>query len=143
MVNIKDFGTYLVEKGLITVQTLERAKKEAIRRKESLEFILLDTGAISERDMAEAMGSAFELEFIDLDEVDVDEKTARTVPEHMAFRYTAVPVKKDKNLLILAMADPTDVTAIDDFRFVSGCDIRPAIATASAIMRQLRRCFRD
>jgi type IV pilus assembly protein PilB len=137
-----DIGVLLVQEGIISTEILKKAKAEAARRRETLEFVLLDTGSVSEKDLAKTRGMAMRVDFVDLDMMSVDEELARCIPEHMAFRYRAIPVRHEGNLLTLAMADPVDVIAIDDIRLITGFDIRPAIATHSAIMKQLRHSFR-
>jgi type IV pilus assembly protein PilB len=137
-----DIGALLVQEGIISAGTLEKAKIEASRRGETLEYILLDTGSVEERDLAWVRGCAMKIEFIDLERVTIDEEIARCIPEHLAFRHRVIPVRLEGDVLVLAMADPVDVIAMDDIRLLTGFNIRPAIAAHSAIMRHLKRSFR-
>ena len=83
-------------------------------------------------------------EFVDLDRIRLDGdivKLIKLIPDNIAKRYNAIPIGIDDNLIKLAMADPSDILAIDDIRLVTGYDIEPLKAEESAIKRAIDRFF--
>ncbi|MFN7019652.1 MAG: GspE/PulE family protein, partial [Fimbriimonadales bacterium] len=79
--------------------------------------------------------------FVDLDRVQPEPSALNVVKEHIAKRYNVIPVKKDGNILYLAMADPNNVMAIDDVRVNSRCVVRQVIAAPGAIEDAIRKAY--
>lgn len=83
------------------------------------------------------------MESIGLDEFDIDSLAATMIPEKLARRYGAIPIKfLDENTLLVAMVDPTNVFAIDDLRMMTGYDIKPAISSAEDVFNQISKIHR-
>ena len=80
-------------------------------------------------------------EFVDLDRIRLDGDIVKLIPDSLAKRYNAIPIGIDDNLIKLAMADPSDILAIDDIRLVTEYDIEPLKAEESAIKRAIDRFF--
>lgn len=137
----KDLGNLLIENQLITEKQLERAKKQIEKSGDSLRKVLTNLGFVNEREITEVIGKHMEVDFVDLDEKDLDPDLVKSVPEHLAQRYKVIPVDQKDNKLLLAMVDPLDVLALDDIRLITGFDIQPVIATESSIMRTISREF--
>ncbi len=129
----KTMGEYLLEKGLITREQLEDALKIQQATGKPLEQILVDQTLVSERDAYEAKAYEMGMPFVDLDRVTPEPSAVNVVKEHIAKRYNVMPVKKEGNILYLAMADPNNVMAIDDVRVNSRCVVRPVLAAPGAI----------
>lgn len=73
---------------------------------------------------------------MDLNKYFIDPEIPRLISERLARRYTLIPVKKDGERLIVAMADPLNIFAIDDIKIATGLEIVPAIATNQGILMQ-------
>ncbi|MBI2265104.1 MAG: type II secretion system ATPase GspE [Armatimonadetes bacterium] len=101
----------------------------------------LQMGFLSEKDITEVIGKQMGVNFVDLDETDLDPELVRSIPEHLAQRYKVIPVGQHDNKLTLAMVDPLNVVAIDDIRLITGFDIAPVISTEESIVRTLNRQF--
>ncbi len=82
-------------------------------------------------------------DFIDLDRINLDSDIVTLIPDNLAKRYNAVPVKLEGNRIYLAMADPVDIIAIEDIGLITGYDIEPLQAEESAIKRAINRFFRN
>src|SRR5690606_34979868 len=63
------------------------------------------------------------------------------VPKELAKRHYAMPIRKDKNKLLVAMADPMDYFAIEEIRMATGYHIEPAIATKDALYRSITKFY--
>jgi type IV pilus assembly protein PilB len=134
-------GEYLLEKGLITQEQLEDARRIQQSTGKELIQILLDQALVSERDAYEAKAFELGMPFVDLDRVQPEPSAINVVKEHIAKRYNVIPVKKEGNILYLAMADPSNVMAIDDVRVNSRCVVRPVIAAPGAIEDAIRKVY--
>ncbi len=134
-------GEYLLEKGLITQEQLEDARKVQESTGKELVQILIDQAIVSERDAYEAKAFELGMPFVDLDRVQPEPSALNVVKEHIAKRYNVIPVKKDGNILYLAMADPNNVMAIDDVRVNSRCVVRQVIAAPGAIEDAIRKAY--
>ncbi|MDM7461831.1 MAG: ATPase, T2SS/T4P/T4SS family [bacterium] len=134
-------GEYLLEKGLITQEQLEDARKVQETTGKDLVQILVDQAVVSERDAYEAKAFELGMPFVDLDRVQPEPSALNVVKEHIAKRYNVIPVKKDGNILYLAMADPNNVMAIDDVRVNSRCVVRQVIAAPGAIEDAIRKAY--
>lgn len=137
----KDIGELLIDGGFITTRQLKKAQEKVARTNEPLQKILVQLGYVSEKDITEVMGQQMGVEFVDLEDIEIEPELARSIPEHLAQRYKVIPVGQKGNRLTLAMVDPLNVIAIDDIRLITGFDIEPVIATEEAIMKTINRQF--
>ncbi len=140
---LRPIGEILVNKGMITRDQLENALDQQKETSKRLGEILVDEGIISQDQLNLALAERLGVESIGLSEGDVDSLAATMIPEKLARRYGAIPVRFiDENTLQVAMVDPTNVFAIDDLRMMTGYDIKPAIATAEEVFEQISKVHR-
>ncbi len=137
----EDIGKILIDEGIITARQLDRAYQQAEKSGEPVQKILVAMGYVNEKELTETMGRQMGVPFVDLDQLDLDQQLARSIPEHLAQRYKVIPVAQNDNRLTLAMVDPLNVIAIDDIRLITGFDIDPVIATEDSIMKAIGRQF--
>ena len=137
----KEIGELLVENGLVTERQLTRAMDQASKLGDTVQKVLINMGFVSEKDITEMVGMQMGVPFVDLDEVDIDPELARSVPEHLAQRYSVIPIAQNENKLTLAMVDPLNILAIDDIRLITGFDIDPVISTEESILKAIGRQF--
>jgi type IV pilus assembly protein PilB len=124
----------LVELGYLTAERVEAAVAEARTTGTQPEQMLLDQGAITADQYARAMAERYGLDHVDLTEYEVDLGAANLLPVGSIRRYRAVPVGfVDPETLLVAMADPGDVLAIDDVKMATGLDCRVAVASRADI----------
>jgi len=137
----KDLRELLRDEELVTERQYRKAEEQAGKLMEPVEKVLIAMGFITEKDLIEVFGREIGVDFIDLDEFEIEPELWNYIPEHFAKRFKVVPVDQRENRIKLAMVDPADVIAIDDIRLISGFDIEPAIATEESIMRVIDRHF--
>jgi type IV pilus assembly protein PilB len=107
------------------------------------ERALLDAKAITPDALARALAERYGLDHLDLDVFPVDMGAANLVANTAAKRYHAVPVAfVDKRTLLLAMADPSNVLAVDDVAIMTGYEVRVAVASPEAIADLISRMAR-
>ena len=134
-------GALLVRDGAIAPEQLERALAEKranpLRR---LGEILVEQGAATRAQIARVLAEQHELNYIELEDGVVEADAAGLLPENLARRYRAVPVRvlEDGSILV-AVADPTNVLFSDDLRLALGVPVTVGVASADAIDRAITR----
>jgi type IV pilus assembly protein PilB len=109
----------------------------------SPERILLDQGAITADGLARALAERYGLDHLDLGVFQVDMSAANLISTTVAKRYQAVPVAfADKRTLLVAMADPSNVLAVDDIAIMTGHEVRVAVAPPDDIVALISRLDR-
>jgi len=130
----------IVDLGLVEREAMDEAVAMAHSAGSAAERVLVSTGAITESDLARAVAERFGLDHLDLQLYRVDPDAAKLVTPAAIRRYQAVPVAfaSDRTLLV-AMADPANVLAVDDIAVMTGYEVRPAVASPSDIESVLER----
>jgi hypothetical protein len=129
----------LVELGFVSESDAEQAVQTArIPGQPTPEKVLLQSGAISEDQLARALAERYGLEHIDLSEFPVDSSAAGLLRKTAAKRYLAAPVGfADDGALVLAVADPGDALGLSDIAVMTKLAVRPAVAARSQIVKLL------
>ncbi|MEI8335483.1 MAG: ATPase, T2SS/T4P/T4SS family [Actinomycetes bacterium] len=135
-------GSLLVETGLITKDQLAEALDTQVSTGRPIGRVLIDQGLISESDLVRALARQVGLEFVDLTERVIDATVASLIPEGLARRYQALPISWDDDVLVVAMADPSNVLAVDDIRALTGAQVRCVVATSAQIRETIDRFHR-
>lgn len=138
----KRLGDLLVEAGLITEEQLQdtlQTKKEG----QKLGDALLERDFITEQQLIEVLEFQLGIPQISLNRYPVDTTLMNIVPKDFAKRNLLIPLKKEGNQLLVAMADPMDYFAIDDLRMATGFQIETAIATKEEITEALVKYYSD
>jgi type IV pilus assembly protein PilB len=136
----KSLGDYLVDKGYASAQEVEDAVKAQQSTKGDLAKILVDLG-LNPTHVYEAKAAELGQPFVDLTVYKPDQGALNVVPEHVAKRHNVLPVKKDGNILYVAMADTNNITAADDLRLVSRCTVRGVLAVPDHINDAIARLY--
>jgi type IV pilus assembly protein PilB len=136
-------GSLLIEEGLLTEAQLDAAVVEQARTGKPLGRLLIEQGTISEAELVRTLARQVGLEFVDLNDRTIDGSVAALVTESLARRYQAIPISWEDGRLVVAMADPSNVFAVDDIRALAGAEVRTVVATASQIIETIERFFRS
>jgi type IV pilus assembly protein PilB len=124
----------LVDLGFVPEDRARQAIEEARTAGRPPEQLLLDQGAIDADQLSRAVAERYGLDHIDLAVYQVDMAAANLISVNTARRYRALPVGFiDKQVLLVAMADPTNVLAVDDIQIATGIDCRVAVAAGEDI----------
>jgi type IV pilus assembly protein PilB len=125
---------FLVELGYVDDQRARLAIEEARTAGKPPERLMLEQGAINGDQLSRAIAERYGLDHVDLSAFQVDMAAANLISVNTARRYTALPISfVDKKSILVAMADPTNVLAIDDIQIATGLDCRVAIASEDDI----------
>ncbi len=139
---MKQLGDILLDGGLVSAAQLTGAIEEHQRSGRSLGRVLVEQGVLSEGQLVAALATQIGLRFVDLTEFAVDGSAVSRVPDSVCRRYTALPIGYEDGKLLVAMADPANVFAIDDIRSITGMDVKPAVATRADVIAAINRFHR-
>ena len=134
-------GDLLVNEGLITQENLQRALVEQKGSNEKLGSILVRLGLIQEDQLIGFLSRQYGIPSITLSQLDIDPDVVKLVPAQIAKKYEVLPVKRTGNALTLAMADPTNVFALDDVAFMTNLQVLPVVASQGAIRQAIERLY--
>jgi type IV pilus assembly protein PilB len=124
----------LVDLGFVGEARARQAIEEARTAGVPPERLLLDQGAVDANQLTRAVAERYGLDHVDLAVFQVDMAAANLIPVNTARRYKALPVGfAGEQTLIVAMADPTNVLAVDDIQIATGLDCRVAVAAEEDI----------
>jgi type IV pilus assembly protein PilB len=127
-------GDVVVDLGFADRETVEQAVASSKVEGKTTGQILLERGAISGHQLAQVIAERFGLDYIDLSIYDVDVGAAHLMDLEAIKRYQAVPVGYiEEGALLVAMADPTNVLAIDDISMMTNRRVKAAVASAEDI----------
>jgi type IV pilus assembly protein PilB len=129
-------------RGLITDEQLEEARAQAVQRGRSVGRVLIELGYVTEAGLVAILSEQLGLEFVDLTETQMDASAMAMVPEVTARRHNCIPVRFEDGKLVVAMADPANVIAIDDIRALTGKEIRAVVATKADVVAAIGRSYR-
>ncbi len=133
----------IIELGLADVERVEQAVESARAAGTTLDEALIASGVVNHDMLARAVAERAGLDHIDLSVFKIDMAAANLISSAKAKRYEAVPITFDgETTLVLAMADPGNVMAIDDVAMITGYDVRPAVATREDIAQLISRLTR-
>lgn len=127
----------LLRAGVIDEEKLDRAMDQARTQGIKVSSALVKEGFLDEEDLLEFLARTLGHPTVTLDEVDVDPDAVKLIPPEMATKYMAIPYGQVNSSLHVAMADPTDLNAIDSIRFRTGLTVEVSIATESQIRKAL------
>jgi type IV pilus assembly protein PilB len=144
---VKQLGDILLEGGLVTTEQLTVAVGEQARLGRSLGRVLVDQEVLTEGQLVAALAAQIGMRFVDLGDIQVDGSALARVPGHVARRHTAIPIGYEDGRLLVAMADPANVFAIDELKQVAGgahgsIEIRPVVATRNDVIAAIDRYYR-
>lgn len=136
------FGEWLLEQGLISEETLHKALETQKTADKRLGQILVEMGALTDVQAAQALGKFLNVEFIPLDDPSVVQmEVARTIPEPLAKRFCVAVVREGAQGVELAMADPLNVIAIDTVSFKLKKPVKPLIASEKQILHLIDQIY--
>ncbi len=126
-------GDILIDKGLITDETLQQTLEIQKQTGKKLGQVLVDERYITENDLAEAISERLDIPKMSLENIVIDPELMQLVGCDLAKRHQLVPVFRLGNTLTVAMSDPINVIAVDELRFLTKHKINRVVATHSDI----------
>ncbi len=141
MSNNNRIGELLVREKLISLAQLRQAQEEQSRSGQNLNYALAKLGYVSDQEITNFLSQQYKVPTINLDEYEIDPEILKLVSKEQCDRHRVIPVSRAGNSLIVAMADPTNLHAIDDLKFLTSYNIQPVIAGEAAILGAIERYY--
>src|SRR5438270_9854219 len=136
-------GELLLRDGLITLDQLKKALLEQKNTGMRLGYTLVKLGFIEETEISKMLARQYRMPAVDLSRFEVDPKIIKLIPPDIAVKHTVLPLKREGRTLPVAIADPNNVTAIEDIKFVTRCDVFPVIAGEYTLRNAIERYYQQ
>ncbi|HXF42909.1 MAG TPA: type IV-A pilus assembly ATPase PilB [Pyrinomonadaceae bacterium] len=134
-------GEILVRENLITPQQLREALDYQRQNGGRLGTALVRLGIISDDVITAVLSRQYGVPSINLDLFQIEQETIKLISQEVALKYTVLPISRSGTTLTLAMADPANVFAIDDIKFMTGLNIEPVIASEASIQLAIGKYY--
>ena len=134
-------GELLLRERLITPEQLKKAIEEQKKSGGSLGFNLTKLGFIPEKDLTAFLSRQYGIPTIDLSSQEIDHEIIKLIPEDVAQKYQVIPISRTGSTLVVAMADPSNIFAIDDIKFLTGYNVEPLVASDAAIKTAIEKLY--
>jgi len=139
---VQRLGQLLMRAGIITDRQLNDALEVNAATGSPIGRVLVDLGYASQGAILSVMAKQIGIEYIDFSERHPEATAVAVVPKELAERYTLMPLSVQDGTLLVAMADPQNVLALDDIRIISGLEVRPAISTKDDIVAAIEEYYK-
>ncbi len=136
-------GDVLVNSGIISDKDLERGLIKQTGTGRKLGEVLVDEGFATEENIAWALSDQLHYDMVELQDVEIAEDIRSLVPVAVLKKYKVLPLgySQDNMMLRVAMADPTDITALDDINIITNMQVEPVVATPGSVMLAIDRYY--
>lgn len=134
-------GEILVRENLVTPQQLREALDYQRTNGGRLGSNLVKLGIISDDVITAVLSRQYGVPSINLDLFQIEPEVIKIISQEVALKYTVLPVSRNGSTLTLAMADPMNVFAMDDIKFMTGLNVEPVIASEASIQMAIGKYY--
>ena len=135
-------GELLVKTGVLTEEQYEKA--EEARAAGGGGFIgsyLVKPGFLSEEDITEVISEQYDVPIVELDDYTIHDDLLQLIPQNLAVKHGLIPIVQSSSSLTIAMVDPSNLTALNDIKFITGLDIQVALSKESSLKAKQEKLF--
>ncbi|MEK7315180.1 MAG: hypothetical protein AAB011_03290, partial [Candidatus Eisenbacteria bacterium] len=136
-----NIGLKLLEARLITPEALQKAQLQVKTGGGNITAALIKVGALAEPELTKFLGDLYGVPSIDLANFVPDPTVVKLLPSDVANKFQVVPITKTGRKLQVAMANPANIFAIDDIKFITGCEVQPMVASEAAIKKAIDKAY--
>ncbi|MBQ3138518.1 MAG: Flp pilus assembly complex ATPase component TadA [Ruminococcus sp.] len=136
-------GDYLVSQGLLNEEQLQKvlqAQKESNGAKKFGD-VVVELGFMTEVNFTKALAGKLRVQYVDLDNIDINTDAVQKVPEQLARKHTVIAINIQGKRLTVATNDPVNFIVLEDIKVSTGMDTVPVLATTSAINKAIGKCY--
>jgi type IV pilus assembly protein PilB len=131
----------LRERNLVGPDQFRELQEEHERTGKPLSQVIIDFGLVSEEQLLRAVAEHLNLEYLNLEDIDIDKAVLRIMPSSVARMYRAVPVAIAGNTVTVAVMDPYNAQLVGELSFILGKDVQLAVAPSKQIEDAILRFF--
>ena len=130
-------GQILIEMGVLTEEQVQEALAIQGEKGGVIGQIMVEAGMVTPADLLQALADQHGMQTVDLSQIEISEEAIKMVSVSMAQVYRIVPINFEDNVLTIAMADPQNVNALDDLRFMLNCEVAGVVAIEEQITKAI------
>ena len=134
-------GEMLVKSKLISDDQLKKALTQQSSGGGRLGSNLVKLGYLSEEDITSFLSKQYGVPSINLAHFEIDQSVIKLVPAEIAQKHMVIPINRKGNVITVAMADPSNIFAIDDIKFLSGFKVEPVVAAETSIRNAINKHY--
>ena len=134
-------GELLVREKMLSLQQLQQAQDEAKRTGRRLGATLARLGYVDDQRLTQFVAKQYSLPSINLSEIEIDATVLKLVPREICEKHQVIPVRRNGPTLVVAMADPSNIYAIDELKFLTQYNIEPVVASEAGVEAALSRYY--
>ncbi len=134
-------GELLLKENMVTPQQLQEALNHQKMGGGKLGKAFVALGFVKDEEITSLLSRQYGVPSINLDHFEVDPSIIKIIPAETARKYQVLPLSRSGAVLTIAMADPTNVFAMDDIKFMTGYNVEPVVASESAIEDSIERYY--
>ncbi len=138
---IDKLGELLLSEGIIAKEQLDRAIEEQKKNGGRIGYNLVKLGFVDEQTLTSFLSRQYGVPPVDISKEEVDPDIVKLIPEDIAHKYLLMPLKREGSTLFVAMADPSNIFAIDDLKFLTGYNVEPRVASELSIKEAIDRFY--
>ena len=139
----RKLGQILVDLGYLTDDQLWDVLEEQKQSTGLIGQVAVRMGMVTEDQVTEALAEQWGMPVINLAETNIPPQVLELVPQPMAEIYKIMPVSLRDEVLTVAMADPQNVSALDDLRNFLGHEVRGAVSSIADVEEAIARYYAD
>jgi len=134
-------GDLLQRRGDLSAEQLARALDQQREHGGALSTHLVRLGFITEETLLSYLQREYRLPVVDLGSLEVPREVLNVVPQALVMKHHLIPTNLVRSTLTLAMADPSNLMAINEVKFLTGYDVKVAVAAPAALQQAIERYY--
>jgi type IV pilus assembly protein PilB len=139
--SMSTLGGLLIKKSILTADQLARAKNDQQQQGGPLVTSLIRLGLVRDDDLLMHLHQEYRLPILDLQSIEPSPELLRLIPPALAQKHHVLPINRSGSIVTLAVADPSDLSAFNEIKFLSGCDVKVVLAQAGAIQKAIQKHY--
>jgi type IV pilus assembly protein PilB len=136
-------GELLVKRGLLKSEQLTKAMEDPQASQQPLSVLLVKQNLVNEADLAATLQKEYHLSLVDPSAMSIAPEVIRLVPGSLVQRHHVVPISFSGSSLTVAMSDPSNLVAINEVKFLTGYDVKVAVACVSSINTTIEQYYEE
>jgi type IV pilus assembly protein PilB len=134
-------GELLVREKMLSIQQLQQAQEESKRTGRRLGATLARLGFVRDQELTQFVARQYSLPAINLGDIDIEPAVLGLVKRDVCEKHQVIPIRRHGSTLVVAMADPSNIYAIDELKFLTQYNVEPVVASETAIEQALSRYY--
>src|SRR4051794_13650888 len=134
-------GELLLKENIVNPQQLQEALSHQKMNGGKLGKAFVSLGYVRDEEITSLLSRQYGVPSINLDHFEVDATIIKIIPAETARKYQILPLSRSGATLTIAMADPTNVFAMDDIKFMTGYNVEPVVASETSLEEAIERYY--